>query len=206
MRPVRNTLALLLALFSTAYAGVDSGHTFESVVAGLAEAGVVRGNFTQTRKIELLSRPLESSGNFILSDLGLYWQQTQPFTSVLIADGERLVQRLEDGPATSVDVADNPMVLSFSRIFLSIFEGSEEELRSNFEISFASGGDDWAMSLKPMTYPLSEAIETINLQGREYIDGIAIINRSSDEMTIRFSDVQTLPNQLTEHEIELYAR
>ena len=206
MRPVRNTLALLLALFSTAYAGVDSGHTFESVVAGLAEAGVVRGNFTQTRKIELLSRPLESSGNFILSDLGLYWQQTQPFTSVLIADGERMVQRLEDGPATSVDVADNPMVLPFSRIFLSIFEGSEEELRSNFEVSFASVGDDWTMTLKPTAYPLSEAIETINLQGREYIDGIAIINRFSDEMTIRFSDVQTLPNQLTEHEIELYAQ
>ena len=206
MRPVRNTLALLLALFSTAYAGVESGHTFESVVAGLAEAGVVRGNFTQTRKIELLSRPLESSGNFILSDLGLYWQQTQPFTSVLIADGERLVQRLEDGPATSVDVADNPMVLSFSRIFLSIFEGSEEELRSNFEIIFTSDGADWAMSLKPTTYPLSEAIEAINLQGREYIDGIAIINRSSDEMTISFSDVQTLPNQLTEHEIEFYAQ
>jgi hypothetical protein len=206
MRPVRNTLVLVLALLSTAYADVDSGHTFESVVAGLAEAGVVRGNFTQTRKIELLSRPLESSGNFILSDLGLYWQQTQPFTSVLIADGERLLQRLEDGPATSVGVADNPMVVPFSRIFLSIFEGSEEELRSNFEISFASDGDDWAMSLKPVTYPLSEAIETINLQGREYIDGIAIINRASDEMTIRFSDVQTLPNQLTEHEIELYAR
>ena len=197
---------MLLALSSTAYAGVDSVHTFESVVAGLAEAGVVRGNFTQTREIELLSRPLESSGNFILSDLSLYWQQTQPFTSVLIADGERLVQRLEDGPATSVEAADNPMVLPFSRIFLSIFEGSEEELRSNFEVSFASDGNDWLMSLKPVTYPLSEAIETINLQGREYIDGITIINRSSDEMTIRFSDVQTLPNQLTEHEIELYAR
>lgn len=206
MRPVRNTLAMLLALCSTAYAGVDSGHTFETVVAGLAEAGVVRGNFTQTRKIELLSRPLESSGKFILSDLGLYWQQTQPFVSVLIADGERLIQRLVGGPATNIDAAGNPMVLPFSRIFLSIFEGSEEELRSNFEIRFTSEGDGWEMSLTPVTYPLSEAIETIILQGREYIDSIAIINRSSDEMTIRFSDVQTLPNQLTEHEIELYAR
>lgn len=206
MRPVRNTLAMLLALCSTAYAGVDSGHTFETVVAGLAEAGVVRGNFTQTRKIELLSRPLESSGKFILSDLGLYWQQTQPFVSVLIADGERLIQRLVGGPATNIDAAGNPMVLPFSRIFLNIFEGSEEELRSNFEIRFTSEGDGWEMSLTPVTYPLSEAIETIILQGREYIDSIAIINRSSDEMTIRFSDVQTLPNQLTEHEIELYAR
>ena len=206
MRPVRKTLVLLLALFSSAYGGVDSAHTFENVVARLAEAGVVRGDFTQLRKIELLSRPLESSGNFILSELGLYWHQTQPFSSILIADGERLVQRMEDGPTTSINAAENPIVLPFSRIFLSIFEGSEEQLRAHFEIAFAVDGSDWEISLQPTTYPLSEAIETIILRGREYIQSINIINRSSDEMMIRFSDVQTLSQQLTEHEIELYAR
>jgi len=206
MRQIRNTLVLLLALFSNAHGGVDSAHTFEDVVTRLAEAGVVRGNFTQLRKIELLSRPLESSGNFILSELGLYWHQAQPFTSILIADGERLLQRLEDGPTTSMDAVENPMVLPFSRLFLSIFEGSEEELRANFEIAFAAEGGDWEISLQPTTYPLSEAIETIILRGREYIQSIKIINRSSDEMMIRFSDVQTLSQQLTEHEIELYAR
>lgn len=206
MRPIRNTLFLLLALFSGAHGGVDSGDTFESVITRLAESGVVRGEFTQLRKIELLSRPLESSGNFILSDYGLYWHQTRPFTSVLIADGERLVQRLEDGPTTSIAAAENPMVLPFSRIFLSIFRGSEEELRAHFEIAFAMQGDVWEISLQPTSYPLSEAIETIILRGREYIQSIDVINRSSDEMTIRFSDVQALPNQLTKHETELYAR
>jgi hypothetical protein len=206
MRLIRNTLLLLLALCSSAYGGAESAYTFENVVARLAEAGVVRGDFTQLRKIELLSRPLESSGNFILSELGLYWHQTQPFSSILIADGEQLVQRLEDGPATSIGTAENPMVLPFSRIFLSIFEGSEEELRAHFEIAFAVDADDWEIALRPSTYPLSEAIETIILRGREYIQSINIINRSSDEMMIRFSDVQTLSQQLTEHEIELYAR
>ena len=206
MRLVRNTLVLLLALFSSAYGGVDSADTFEGVVARLAEAGVVRGDFTQLRKIELLSRPLESSGEFILSELGLYWHQTQPFSSILIADGERLVQRMGDGPTTSINAAENPMVLPFSRIFLSIFEGSEDQLRAHFEIAFAVDGGDWEISLQPTTYPLSEAIEAIILCGREYIQSINIINRSSDEMMIRFSDVQTLSQQLTEHEIELYAR
>jgi hypothetical protein len=206
MRRIRNTLVLVLVLSSSAYGGAESAYTFENVVARLAEAGVVRGNFTQLRKIEFLSRPLESSGNFILSESGLYWHQTQPFTSILIADGERLVQRLEDGPTTSMDAAGNAMVLTFSRIFLSIFEGSEEELRANFEIAFAAEAGDWEISLKPTTYPLSEAIKTIILHGREYIQSINIINRSSDEMMIRFSDVQTLSQQLTEHEIELYAR
>jgi hypothetical protein len=206
MRPIRNALVLLLALCSSAYAGAESAYTFENVVARLAEAGVVRGDFTQSRKIGLLSRPLESSGSFILSELGLYWQQTQPFSSILIADGERLVQRLEDGPATSIDVAENPMVLPFSKIFLSIFAGNEEQLRAHFEIAFAVDAGDWEISLRPTTYPLSEAIETIILHGREYIQSINIINRSSDEMMIRFSDVQTLSQQLTEHEIELYAR
>jgi len=127
-----------LVLAATVFAQDATAPTFESVVAQLAEHGVVRGIYSQTREIELLSRPLESSGSFVLSDLGLYWQQDRPFKSVLIADGERLVQSIDDGPVTSIDAAEHPMVLPFSRIFLSIFNGSEQQLKEHFTIS--SGG------------------------------------------------------------------
>lgn len=195
---------LLFAASVFAQDATDS--TFESVVAQLAEYGVVRGNYSQTRKIELLSRPLVSGGSFVLSDLGLYWQQDRPFKSVLIADGERLVQSIDDGPITSIDAAQHPMVLPFSRIFLSIFNGSEQQLREHFTISFDVQDGRWAIGLKPASYPLSEAIDTINLGGREYIESLTVISRSSDVMTITFTDHQTQPDHLTEHEIELYSR
>ncbi len=176
------------------------------VSARLAATAVLRGKFTQSRKIALLEKPLQSSGSFLLSDMGLYWQQDKPLASIMIADGERLLQQVDGGSLQAIDVAKNPMVLMFSTSFLSIFNGNEAELRSHFTVEFAAGTDDWSIQLTPTSYPMSEAIETINLSGREYIEELIVTSRSSDETIIRFSDLQTEPDQLTDNEIELYAR
>lgn len=208
MRLIRTTVLVVLLLLSArpgvAEEQVDGA--LQDVVAQLAAPAVLRGRFTQTRKIQLISRPLESSGRFILSDMGLYWQQEQPLASVLIADGDRLLQQVDDGPLESVDVARNPMVLTFSKSFLSIFAGNETELRNNFDIAFVDEAGSWEIRLSPISYPMVEAIDTIILRGREYIEELIVVSRSSDETTIGFSDLQTVPDQLTEHEIELYAR
>jgi len=208
MRLVRNSVVFAALLAVSAFAGeaVQTDETLQDVVARLATHAVVRGKFRQSREIALLSRPLESSGSFLLSDLGLYWRQELPLASVLIADGERMVQQVDDGPSQSLEVAEHPMVLPFSRVFLSIFNGSEDELRENFDIVFTAGEHNWKIVLTPISYPLSEAVHTIILRGREYIEELTVISRSSDETMIQFFDLQALPDQLTEHEIQLYAR
>lgn len=98
------------------------------------------------------------------------------------------------------------MVLTFSKSFLSIFEGNETELRNNFDIAFVDEAGSWEIRLSPISYPMVEAIDTIILRGREYIEELIVVSRSLDETTIGFSDLQTVPDQLTEHVIELYAR
>jgi hypothetical protein len=198
--------SLLLVLPAIAADAPEADAAFTEVAQRLAAPAVLRGNFTQSRKIALLERPLQSSGRFLLSDLGLYWRQEQPLASVMIADGKRLLQQIDNGPLQVVDVAKNPMVLTFSTSFLSIFNGSEAELRNHFAVEFAAAEDDWSIQLTPATYPLSEAIETINLRGREYIEELTVTSRSSEETVIRFSDLQTEPDQLTDNEIELYAQ
>jgi len=180
--------------------------TFADVAARLAAPAVLRGNFIQSRKIALLEQPLQSSGSFVLSDKGLYWRQEKPLASVMIADGDRLLQQVDDGPLQTIDVAKNPMVLTFSTSFLSIFNGSEAELRDNFAVEFTPGDGEWSVQLTPTVYPMSEAIETINLRGREYIEELTVTSRASEKTTIRFSDLQTEPDQLTDNEIELYAQ
>ena len=99
-------------------------------------------------------------------------------------------------------------MLTFSQSFLSIFEGDEQKLREQFAVAFEPGAGDgrWRISLTPARYPMSEAIESINIAGREYIETLIVTSRSSEITTIRFSDLQTEPGELTEHEIQLYAR
>jgi hypothetical protein len=200
---------LALSSFARAQDTPTDEVSFDTVAAKLAAPAVLRGNFVQTRHLQLISKPLQSSGRFLLSDMGLYWEQDKPLKSVMIADGERLLQRMGDGPLQSVDVAKNPVVLTFSQSFLSIFKGSEEELRSHCDLEFLladDGADDWMIVLTPITYPMSEAIASINISGREYIEELKVNSRSSEETIISFSNLQTGPDELTEHEIELYAR
>lgn len=198
--------ALLFALQAVSADAIETDAVFTKIAERLAAPAVLRGNFTQSRKIALLERPLQSSGSFLLSDMGLYWRQDEPLVSVMIADGERLLQQIDGGSLQAIDVAKNPMVLTFSTSFLSIFNGTEAELRSHFTVEFLDGEDSWSIQLTPTEYPMSEAIETINLRGREYIEELTVISRSSEKTMIRFSDLQTEPDQLTENEIELYAQ
>ena len=211
MRVVLYGAALVLALLSIGRAqdAQTDDVSFDTVSAKLAAPAVLRGSFKQTRHLQLISRPLQSSGWFLLSDMGLYWEQDEPLKSVMIADGERLLQRIGDGPLQSVDVTQNPVILTFSQSFLSIFKGSEDELRSHFDLEFlpADGkADDWMIVLTPITYPMSEAIASINVSGREYIEELKVNSRTTEETIISFSNLQTEPDELTEHEIELYAR
>ena len=211
MRVVLYGAAFVLALssFARAQDTPTDDPLFDTVAARLAAPAVLRGSFKQTRHLQLISKPLQSSGRFLLSDMGLYWEQDEPLKSVMIADGERLLQRIGDGPLQSVDVARNPVVLTFSQSFLSIFKGSEDELRSHFDLEFQPAGDaadGWTIVLTPISYPMSEAIASINVSGREYIEELKVNSRSSEETIIRFSNLQTEPGELTEHEIELYAR
>ena len=200
-------LGLGLLAHPAAVAGeADDRLSLQDVIARLAEPAVLRGTFHQERHMEVLSRPLNSSGSFILSSQGLYWHQEQPLASIMIANEDRLVQRIGDEAADVFDADSHPMILPFSRIFLSIFRGCEDELREHFELHFEWQEDNWLIELTPTSYPLVEAIGSIRLFGNQHIEKLTIVDRKSDATVIRFSGLQASPDYLTEHELELYAQ
>jgi hypothetical protein len=205
---MRHSLLLCgLVVAGSAAAGdaEDISLTLEVVAERLSKPVVLRGNYTQTRQIAVLSRPLASSGRFLLSERGLQWQQEEPFDNVIVADGERVAERMADGPVKSTDGSRQPMVVAISRIFLDMFRGRHKDLDDNFAVRFEQDNEAWEIGLTPTSSPLSAAIRQIILKGREHIDQISVFSGASDEMTIRFFDLQTLPEQLSDHEIELYA-
>ena len=183
----------------------DTALTLEAVAERLSKPVILRGNYTRTTRIAKLTRPLASSGRFLLSEKGLQWQQEKPFDYVIVADGKRVADRIADGPVNSVDGSKQPMVVAISRIFLDMFRGQHADLEDNFTVRFEQDSDAWEIGLTPTSSPMSAAIRQIKLQGREHIEQISVSSGASDEMTIRFFDLQTSPEKLAEHEIELYA-
>jgi Outer membrane lipoprotein carrier protein LolA-like len=196
-------LAFGVALAGSVTAAPDAG--LQEVLERLSTTQTVRGEFAQSRDIRALSRPLVSRGRFIVSDLGLYWQQTAPFASVLIADGERLVQSVADQPPMTLRAADQPVALAISEVLLGVFRGHRAELEELFTMRFEAVGEHWSLRLAPRGMPLSEVVQGIDVEGSRYIDRVIVRGRAADELTVTFSAVSTEPDELSSAERDLYA-
>jgi hypothetical protein len=208
MRSLLLTLPLLfanpaLAQDTPGNAGIPS--TLDGVFSRLAAFETLRGTFTQRRDIPGLSQPLESRGRFIVSEEGLYWEQLNPFRSILIAQEERLVQIVGDQPPTTVSASDRPAASGVGTVFLSVFRGDRAVLEEHFEIRLVSSDPTWRLRLTPRAYPLTETISELVLEGRIFIDELILTGPAGDTLSVRFHDLVDDPPELSPDERALYS-
>lgn len=207
MRKYGLIAALAVALAASGQqdaAGGPGDIGFESVAERLRSIETLRGRFVQTREVAALSSALESRGSFIVSELGLYWEQSEPFDSVLIASETGLSQRVAGQPFETFTSADYPVAASISRVFLSIFKGDRGQLDKHFDVGFEADGERWTMRLRPRRFPLTEAIGGIVVEGREYLERLRIEGVADDVTTIELSGQSGQPAALTAEERELF--
>lgn len=211
MRSIGLTFGLLLgALPATTHAQPESAGsepvTLEAVSERLASFETVRGEFVQVREIEGLARPLEAQGRFIVSKLGLYWEQTEPFESRLIARENSLTQQAAGRESTTITAEERPMAVSISRVFLGLFQGDRSRLDEHFDMEFSADGDAWQLQLDAQAYPLNEAVDVIVIEGHRHLERLRIEGAAGDVLSIQLSSQRTEPAALTEAERALYTR
>ncbi|MDA7742306.1 outer membrane lipoprotein carrier protein LolA [Francisellaceae bacterium] len=171
----------------------------QQIQDALSQAGHLQGDFIQTRYITLLSSPLVSSGTFSLSKkTGLIWQQAKPFPSKLEVTATKLIQKLGDNPATIMTKEKQPIIFSFTNIFLSIFKGNTEQVKQYFKIHLTGDQSKWTITLKPKNSPLNKAISNIQLSGEKYVKQVIIHEQKGNKMTIQFSNVQAISAKIKE--------
>jgi len=162
---------------------------FQTVEKQLSTAAEIRGQFKQTRHMRLLSEPLISYGTFTLQKTGLHWQQTQPFPALLTVTNDTIKQTLPGAPPTVMTAKSQPVVFSFTKIFLSVFKGDTQNIRSYFDIYFSGDAADWQIGLKPKPGILKKAIRSITLAGSKTVREIRINQTHNNQMEITFSHV-----------------
>jgi outer membrane lipoprotein-sorting protein len=157
----------------------------------LSKANHLTGDFTQTQHIALLSKPLVSTGHFTLTkDKGLTWLQNTPFNSKLTVTPTRIEQKLADNPATIITKEQQPIVFSFTNIFLAVFNGDTKNISEYFHIDFKGDTSQWNIILKPIAAPLDKAISSIELAGDKYVHSIVINDAKNNHMLIQLSNVK----------------
>ncbi|WP_407331337.1 outer membrane lipoprotein carrier protein LolA [Enterovibrio sp. 27052020O] len=196
-RLIAKVLPLMMVLASL------PAHAFDlpDLQQRLASSSIVRGDFTQTREIALLDMPLQSQGEFLLSEEdGLLWQQHSPFPVSLILAGETLRQRIPGQAEQVVHAKDNPMAFYFSEMFLSLFHADTRTLKTQFDLTLTGDENQWQLSLVPIAAPLTQVFNNIVLSGGEDIETLSLHELRGDKTTLTFSDIQHAPTTLSDEE------
>ncbi len=219
-RSRKHISVLLLGLAAMMASGLATANQNTAAVGSISELqtvlsanSIVRGEFTQTRNMEMFAQPLTSQGTFLLDkSSGLLWTQTSPFPVNLVLTDNKLSQRFADQPAKIITDKENPMAFYFSHIFLSVFHGDTQKLQEQFSLSFEpakmqspdENTEVWTLTLKPKNAPMNAVFEAIKLQGNNDIERIELREIRGDSTVIEFSQLSHQPEVLSDAEAQQF--
>lgn len=182
-----------------------SALTLEQLQQKLMAKQLLRGDFSQSKTLQIFEQPLLSSGIFLLShQQGLVWKQTSPFPVALVLAKDKLSQQFSDQALEVIEAKDNPMVFYFSHLFLSLFKGDMNALKAQFELTLIEVKGHWVLLLKPNSAPLNKVFSKIEIKGNKQIEGLNLVELNGDATTITFTNISTQPEQLTEQEKDVF--
>lgn len=196
-------IAMLCLLFAMPAQASDD--VAAAVKAQLEQPAVLRGNFTQNKQIKGFSKPLLSSGDFIVSrEQGVIWRTAKPFPSVLKLTRDEIVASEGDAVTFRLSAKSEPSVRIINGLMFSLLNGDVAALDKQFTISGTTMAGQWSLDLKPKQVALAKLIRGIALKGDAHVRDIAIDEANGDNTQIRFSDQIRVPETLSADERERF--
>jgi len=196
---VRSLPALLLVPALAQAAPVPAALT-----AHLREAACIHLDFTQTRTLAALSRPLKASGSLVLArDQGVIWTVRQPIAITYVLGPKGLLVVDADGNRERKTAREAPMVAQMGRILQALTRGDWPALESWFTASGSGGPERWQVELVPKAQAES-FVRRITLDGSRAIDRVRVVEAGGDRMELVFRN-QRLDAPLTGAEAALLA-
>ena len=185
----------------------NSDPVFQTITGQLRQVRVLRADFSQTKQLKALRRPLLSAGTFLFAaEQGIYWRTQTPFHNVFVISPNTILQQAEGQKPIRIDVAERPIVRGFTDVFLSLFAGETQGLEKRFELYFSGRADAWTLGLKPKGAILEKLIDRVVLCGGDTVRQIQFIEATGDRTLIQFSQVKSQPSELSEEERAHFSR
>ena len=193
MKRLFTFISIFLTIVAPLYASdLTSNLDFQAVEKQLTKDTNISGKFIQIRQIAGLNSSLKSSGTFKLTNDGsLLWQQQQPIKTTMQMSKNKLTQTIMDNPPTVLTRDDQPIVFTFTSVFMSVFKGDTKTISEFFNINFEGNTQNWTITLTPKSSPLNKAIKEITLKGNRYITNIDVADTQDNIIKIQLFDITT---------------
>lgn len=146
----------------------------------------VHYDFTQSKTVAALSRPLLSSGVIGLSmHRELVWQTLKPLKSTLVINAEGLKQF--DRNDVLVSELDLPVARALAQVFLGVLSGDTQMLETAFMQTLSCDGSAWELNLVPTDAEFAQMLTSLTVSGATTIEKLAFREARGDYTEILLS-------------------
>lgn len=144
--------------------------------------------FSQSKTISTISRPLRSSGLLGLSAAGeLVWQTREPLLSTLVINTGSL--KLFNREDVLVNELSNESVQQMSAILLQVLGRDTAALENSFAINATCSDDGgWQLNLQPLAQ-LGELLNSVSFAGHQNIETIRFSEKRGDVTELALTQV-----------------
>jgi outer membrane lipoprotein-sorting protein len=168
------------------------------IMTGLSHATVLRAEFTQTKTIPALTRPLVTSGRFTYArEQGLLWRIERPYKTTFSLGSNGIVELDAAGNPRRQSVDQSPGLQHVSRIFNALFELDLATLEKYFSVAVTGDASRWSMVLTPQS-ALKKAFKTISVRGGRFVEEVTMDEANGDVTVLRFrntGEAQTVTDE-----------
>lgn len=186
---------------AAAATAADTAALASAIGSRLAQPAVLRGRFEQTKQVAGFSRPLRSSGDFLVArDHGVLWHTREPFAGELKLTREAIVATQDGQTAFRLSADEEPTVRVINGLMFSLLNGEVDRLAEHFAVDGEAGDAGWELALKPRQPGLAKLLSGVNLQGDRHVRRIVLEEANGDRTEIVFSDQRDTPPTLTADE------
>jgi hypothetical protein len=183
---------------------VSATDLVERIGERLARHPVLRANFTQTKRVAALKRPLVMTGTFVFSRHdGVLLNIEQPYRIGYALGPDHVTEFGADGNTRRRSVRDAPAAAEASRIFRALFAADLPVLRQTFDIS--AGGDlaSWQIELRPRRSEIAQRLKSVKFSGSDFVRTIVIEESGGDVTDIRLQHMKA-DGALTAGELAMF--
>ena len=176
----------------------------DAVTAHLREFSLLHVEFTQTRHLAALSRPLRSSGSMTMArDRGVLWQLRKPLCLGFVITPRGFREVGGDGRLLPKKGQEAPVLARMGQVLQSLLQGKWSVLEESFTVRAEGRPEKWKISLAPK--PQAAAfLKGIQVAGGRFMETVQVQEPGGDDLQITFERPRTA-DPLTEAEARLLA-
>lgn len=180
--PARWLTALAAALtLAAASPSVFAAWDIQQLMDSLAQNKSGRATFVETKRIAILDKPIESSGELLFTAPDRLEKRTlkpKP-ESMVIAGGELSIDR--NGRTYRVQLQTQPQLAAFIESIRGTLAGDRQALERSYRLSLEGSPANWVLQLVPLDEKMQSVIKRIRISGAaDQVKAVEIIQADGD--------------------------